>query len=461
MAILPAKNKTLLAAAAVFGVLAVAYVGGSLYYQNRLLPGTNVLGTNIGGKSPAAAETTLAKTVSANPYKVTDNGKTVASASGNTLGISKDFKGTISKIKQSQNAWSWPAHLFGGSKQTTKIGYQLNTTTLKKYAATLSAKLNTNRTKPVDASMKFTDGKLVVTKETNGNTVASAKLATALETAIAKDQHSIDLSKTYEKPSVTTSSSKFKQERSTLSKISKIKATVTVENHNITIPTKTLTSWLGYANGAVTVSQSGLTAFVKQLNDKYATYQKKRSFNSTKRGTVSVSGGIYGWSISSSAEVASLTTAIKAGKDFTKKVITQGSGYNSDGTDIGNTYVEVDLKNQHEYYYKDGKLVLDSDIVSGKPDGHSTPTGVYYVWSKQRNATLKGENSDGSSYASPVSYWMPIDYTGVGLHDASWQPKFGGTWYKEHGSHGCVNNPPAFMKKLYAAVALGTPVIVF
>lgn len=458
---MPAKNKTLLAAAAVLGVLAVAYVGGSLYYQNRLLPGTRVLGTNIGGKSPAAAETALAKTVSADPYKLTDNGKTVATVSGNALGISKDFKGTVSKIKQSQNAWAWPAHLFGGGSKTTKIAYELNTATLKKYAQTISSKLNVQRTKPVDASMQFSDGKLVVTKETQGNTISSSRLAKALTNAIAQDKHQIKLRKTYAQPQLTTQSATFKQKRNTLNKISQIKATVTVQNHSITIPAKTLTSWLGYADGAVTVSQSGVTAFVKQLNDKYATYQKKRTFSSTKRGSVSIGGGTYGWSISSAAEVASLTAAIKAGKDFNKKVITQGSGYNSDGSDIGNTYVEVDLKNQHEYYYKDGKLALDSDIVSGKPDGHATPTGVYYVWSKQRNATLKGKNADGSNYASPVSYWMPIDYTGVGLHDASWQPTFGGTWYKEHGSHGCVNNPPAFMKKLYAAVAVGTPVIVF
>lgn len=457
---MPAKNKTLLASAAVLGLLAVAYVGGSIFYQNRLLPGTDVLGTKIGGKSPAAAAKALAKTVSNDPYKMTENGKTVASANGSALGISKDFNATVQKIKKTQNAWSWPAHLFGGSK-TTKITYQLNTSELKNYAAALSTKLNTTRTKPVSASMKFVDGKLIVTKEVNGNTVDSAKLESALLSAIAKDQHKVALDKTYAKPAVTTTSTQFEQERKTLTKISSINAAVQVQNHTVNIPTKKLTSWLGYENGKVTVSQTGLTAFVKELNDKYATYQKTRTFNSTKRGTVSVSGGIYGWSISSSAEVASLTAAIKEGKDFTKKVITQGSGYNSNGTDIGNTYVEVDLQNQHEYYYKDGKLVMDSDIVSGKPDGHATPTGVYYIWSKQRNATLKGKNSDGSSYSSPVSYWMPIDYTGVGLHDASWQPTFGGTWYKEHGSHGCVNNPPAFIAKLYAAVTVGTPVIVF
>ena len=139
-----------------------------------------------------------------------------------------------------------------------------------------------------------------------------------------------------------------------------------------------------------------------------------------------------------------------------------GSGQSLKKGELGTTYVEVDKTNQHMWYYKDGKLQISTDVVTGKPSGgNTTPTGVFYVWNKQRNATLRGKNDDGSNYASPVNYWMPIDYTGVGLHDASWQPKFGGDWYKTHGSHGCVNTPPATMKKLFEAVPVGTPVVVF
>jgi Uncharacterized protein conserved in bacteria len=56
---------------------------------------------------------------------------------------------------------------------------------------------------------------------------------------------------------------------------------------------------------------------------------------------------------------------------------------------------------------------------------------------------------------------MPIDDTGVGIHDSSWQPQYGGTWYKKHGSHGCVNTPPSKIAAVYANVKVGTPVLVF
>lgn len=112
------------------------------------------------------------------------------------------------------------------------------------------------------------------------------------------------------------------------------------------------------------------------------------------------------------------------------------------------------------WVYVNGAEQISTDVVTGKPN-QATPSGAFFVWSKQRDATLRGLNDDGSKYASPVSYWMPIDYTGVGLHDSPWQPKYGGDWYEENGSHGCVNTPPTVMAKLYCLVPAGTPVVVY
>lgn len=107
------------------------------------------------------------------------------------------------------------------------------------------------------------------------------------------------------------------------------------------------------------------------------------------------------------------------------------------------------------WYYREGALVLETDVVTGKP-ATPTPAGVFSVWNKERNATLKGED-----YATPVDHWMPIDWNGVGIHDSPWQPAYGGTLYQTVGSHGCINTPPAVMVQLYEKADLGTPVLVF
>ncbi|WP_225352951.1 L,D-transpeptidase [Lentilactobacillus parafarraginis] len=94
-----------------------------------------------------------------------------------------------------------------------------------------------------------------------------------------------------------------------------------------------------------------------------------------------------------------------------------GTGYGLKGA--GKTYVAVDLTNLQEYVYKNGQLKVKIPIMSGTlTGGNATPTGSYFIMYKQRHATLRGKNSDGSKYASPVGYWEPVTLSGVGLHDS-------------------------------------------
>lgn len=124
--------------------------------------------------------------------------------------------------------------------------------------------------------------------------------------------------------------------------------------------------------------------------------------------------------------------------------------------DIGDTYIEVDMTEQKMYYYEDGELILETDIVTGNTGRRmGTPQGVNYVYNKQRNRVLRGQG-----YASPVKYWVPVKGA-IGIHDASWRSKFGGEIYKTNGSHGCINTPTEIMAQLYESVEIGTPVIMF
>jgi lipoprotein-anchoring transpeptidase ErfK/SrfK len=457
------KKHWLAIAAAAAVVIVGGYVYGGVHYQGVYLPNTSVLGVNVSGKTTKEAESTLKTKFQERKYKLTDGKKTVAVATSDDLGISHDFAKTAKDVKASQSAWSWPLSLVGGERKVSAdTNIAVNAKTLKSYADTTATKLNKTRTASSDASMKFVNGKLQVTKEVNGDKINASKLASQLQNMVDNNNRTVKLASTYDKAKVTTTSTAFKNKKQTLETYSNITGKLTVAGHSETIPSATLTNWLGYADGKITVSATGVRAFVSTFANKYNTISKSRQFKSTKRGTVTVPAGTYGWAVSEGTTSSNLIADIKKGKDFTLAATTNGSGYHADGTDIGNTYVEVDKQNQHEWLYKNGKLVMDSDVVTGNPNtNHATPTGVFFIWSKQRNATLRGNNADGSKYASKVAYWMPIDYTGVGLHDASWQPTFGGDWYLQHGSHGCVNNPPAFVAKLYAAVEVGTPVIVF
>ena len=135
-------------------------------------------------------------------------------------------------------------------------------------------------------------------------------------------------------------------------------------------------------------------------------------------------------------------------------------GYN----DIGNTYIEVDLSEQHMYFYQNGEDIFESDIVSGdmRYSDRQTPAGIYTLYYKKSPDVLRGEKKpDGTyEYETQVTYWMPFVY-GQGLHDASWQTSFGGDTYKTKGSHGCINLPPDQAKIIYETIDKGYPILLY
>ena len=80
------------------------------------------------------------------------------------------------------------------------------------------------------------------------------------------------------------------------------------------------------------------------------------------------------------------------------------------------------MTKQHIWFYKNGTLIVEGDVVTGDVSkNYATPTGVYKLQYKEKNATLKGEG-----YSVPVNVFMPFN-GGIGIHDASWRSKL---WWK-------------------------------
>ena len=211
-------------------------------------------------------------------------------------------------------------------------------------------------------------------------------------------------------------------------------------------------------SGNLLLDENGIRAWVEELASAYDTVDTVLEFQSTRGDVVEVKYETYGTKLDVEAEVSYLMEALTARRKETENHIPAylQEGFARGLNDIGGTYIEIDMTEQRMYYYMDGELVLDTDVVTGDTGRRrGTPEGVNFVYSKQRNRILRGPG-----YASPVKYWMPVRGN-VGIHDADWRSKFGGEIYKTDGSHGCVNTPPEIMSRLYEMVELGTPVIMF
>ena len=209
-------------------------------------------------------------------------------------------------------------------------------------------------------------------------------------------------------------------------------------------------------NGALKLREGAVEEFVNTLADQYDTVGAERQFRATRGDIVTVEGGTYGNRIDREAEIAYLTDAFLQGKEELHEPIYSQKAFAQGHNDIGGTYIEVDMGEQMLYYYADGVQRLSTPVVTGNTSRRmGTPSGVNYVYLKQKNRILRGPG-----YASHVDFWMPVKGN-IGIHDAAWRAKFGGTIYQTNGSHGCINTPGDVMAKLYDSVEVGTPVVMF
>lgn len=209
--------------------------------------------------------------------------------------------------------------------------------------------------------------------------------------------------------------------------------------------------------GEPVVDPEAVKAFIGRLAEEYDTYGKEISFQSTRGDVIQVPGnGTYGTTIDQEAEFDYLMAALEENRQEVHVPAYIRQGLVRGKNDIGDTYIEVDMTEQKMYFYVDGELVIDTDVVTGNTGRRrGTPQGVNFVYNKQRNRVLRGQG-----YASPVKYWVPVKGA-IGIHDASWRSEFGGEIYKTNGSHGCINTPTEAMAQLYDEVEIGTPVIMF
>lgn len=241
-------------------------------------------------------------------------------------------------------------------------------------------------------------------------------------------------------------------------------------NQTETLAFETFMDWLKIKDGQVSVKEDKVAEYVRKLAEKYETRYMERVFQTSLGGTVTFPPGLneYGYTILEDLEAAQLTQDILSGQSVEREPVYQYLGAWGDplylkrnGTDdLAGTYVEVSISAQHMWYYIDGALFIESDVVTGDTTlGQDTQTGVFPLAFKESPSTLRGGEGK-KKYTTKVQYWMPF-YEGQGLHDAWWKTVFGGTEYIGNGSHGCVNLPPSVAEAVYNNIQPGTAIIIY
>ncbi|MCC4501790.1 L,D-transpeptidase [Limosilactobacillus reuteri] len=329
--------------------------------------------------------------------------------------------------------------------------------------------LNTGRKAPVDAYAVYQNDKVSIVPAVKGNKYDLQNAVNQLNNQAGSTKINITLHK--EQP-ITANSKTVRNEEKQLNKLKGKKVTYLVQNEKYNLTTNQIITRATYQNGKYHFDTTALNKQVKKINEKHATLDKPFKFRTHSGAEITTTAnGSYGWKISEKKAGNSLTKAIIDGRqEVDGEHNIEGKGYNTAGlgynvtsnNGIGDTYAEVSLADQRAYFYKDGKCVLETDIVSGtNNEGNKTPKGVWYIMYQQSPSVLRGQNDDGSSYASKVNYWSPFTLTGCGFHDASWRHNWSKTAYLSDGSHGCINMQPSVAGQAFHDLKQNEPVIIY
>lgn len=450
------KNIGLLIGLLIVGI----YLLGTVIFSYIALPGTFLNGRDISYASKQEALDT------AND----DFGLEVVGRDGKSLIISPadiDYEQELpSKAKIDQNPFSWPVAFATGRKEYYDFEYKIfyNQEKLDKLIAD-SALVN-GVTEPKDAQIAMKNGEFVIEDEIEGNKIKETELKEEIIKAINTKEDSIALSDDfYYEPKIRRDSEVLQNVIADSNKVNDMTISFNFNGFDFKLEGQSLIDLLDLTSTGYEPNYDKIYEYVNYLADQTDTYGKQRKFNATGIGEVIVGPGVYGFKLDKDATVDQIYELINTRQSGDIEPVYSNVAFErtADGSDIGDTYVELDISRQRFWYYKDGQLIIESDVVTGLPtEEWASNVGVGAILNKVADTKLVGFEFDGvNKYETPVDYWIPTGWDGEGFHDAPWKGAFGGDIYLQNGSHGCYNLPPSVAKELFETVETLTPVIVY
>lgn len=442
--------------------MAIIYLGITLIFNTKFLPNTYINGINIGWKDEDTAKEMIENSACAGEIKLIKNDGTSEIIDLSNLKYSAKLEGSLGDVMLSQSSLSWPLHLFSKESYKADLSVSYDTSGIEDIVSSLKCVTSQKVSAPQNAYIKKTDNGYEIVPEQEGSMINKEALVSSLTYAISNGETSVDLSKEgcYLQAEITTNSKEIKDFADILKNVSDMVITYDFSDRQETLGYAQMNSWITIEDLQIIVDEDSVKQYITNLAYKYDTYLTDRKFKTTDGNVLTVSDGIYGWQTDIEESTKALIETIKKCESATITPVYKISGLCRDENDIGTTYVEVSIDKQHLWYYKDGNLFLETDVVTGLTNGkRDTPKGVFCIWSREKDRILGSYAVQG--YESHVDYWMPIDWTGVGLHDADWRSSFGGNIYKTNGSHGCINMPSDKAELLFENCTTGTPVVVY
>lgn len=452
-----------------FLAVAAAYIWRAGYFANHFYKGTWINGIDCSYMTTSEVKELLQEKVSEYQLTITTQEGEEYIVTGPQFRLTYADDNGVDQLMKDQEPLKWIQKAFQGGKYEVSANTTYDESSVETILRSLPFFQAENIVSPQDAYMQETEEGYSIVPEVVGNALDEAKVIALVQDAVKNGTETLSLTENecYLKPTVYQDNAELNEKVNTLNQLTSANLTYNVCGETSVIDRGVLKSWLIQdEQGIYSIDQSQIDAFINALADKRDTYGGKRKFTTHAGNEITLSTNKYGWLVNREDSVSELKAAINEGRQGEMELIYSKKAQGTGANDLGSVYVEISIKAQTMWCYKDGQVIVETPVVTGTETiaDRATPRdGCWAIFRKATEYTMTGPiQADGKpEYTAFVHYWMPFN-GGVGIHDlASRGNNFGGDIYLTNGSHGCINTPLNAVKTIYNTVSVGTPVIVY
>ena len=456
------KKKILGTLGAILGVyLVLAFVFSFIF-----MPRTYLNGIKVGFKSYASASKLIKPTINDYVLTVRNLDGSQEHVEGSAVNLKYESMKWIKEALKEQNQFAWPISFFRKNEIVIEEDVSYDETAFADILKKMSGFKTTTMIEPQDAHVAMDEtGNYVVFPEVMGTTIdVDAAKAEARECLLTGNKL-LDLEEYHILPKVYSSDEKLRERLHEWNEYMKSAGLTYIFWDTPEVLTREIiNSLISEGKDGLYVDEGKVMNLMSEWREKHDSLGKSFKFTTYDGIEVDITpGGDYGYELNEEAVGADIIEKLSAHDTGSYEVSYWRKPLYTTNNGLGDTYIEISITDQHLWMYKDGELLIDTNVVTGMPtddEERITHKGCFSVDWHEEHVLLGTMETRG--YEQLVDYWIAFNQS-EGIHDAQWREdsEYIREMYLYDGSHGCVNTPLAAMKIIFENVIDGEAVVIY
>ena len=430
------------------------------------MPRTYLNGIKVGLKSYASASKIIKPTIGDYVLTVRNLDGSQDHIEGSAVNLKYESMKWIKEALKVQNQFAWPISFFRKNEIVIEENVSYDEAAFAEILKKMSGFKTTTMIEPQDAHVAMDEtGNYVVYPEVMGTTIDVDAAKEEARECLLTGNKLLDLEEYHILPTIYSSDEKLSELLNEWNEYMKSAGLTYIFWDKPEVLTREI------INGLISEGKDGLYVDEDKVMNLMSVWRERhdsigKSFKFTTYDGIDVDitpGGDYGYELNEEAVGEDIIEKLNAHDTGSYEVSYWRKPLYTTNNGLGGTYIEISITDQHLWMYKDGELLIDTNVVTGMPtddEERITHKGCFSVDWHEEHVLLGTMETRG--YEQLVDYWIAFNQS-EGIHDAQWREdsEYIQEMYLYDGSHGCVNTPLAAMKVIFENVIDGEAVVIY